>query len=142
MDVESAQRRVRVERLGPARFEVLNDRGGRVTLGNGESTHLTPIEMLLGAIGACSAMDVEPVTSRRAEPDTFTVEVTGSKIRDVDGNQLDDIRVVFHARFPDGDDGDEARQVLPKIVQRAHDQLCTVSRTVELGSPVTMTIAG
>lgn len=141
MDVDSALRRVRVERVGPARFELLNDRGGRVTVGTGDTTHLTPVELLLGAIGACSGMDVDLVTARRAEPETFTVEVTGRKLRDADGNQLDDIQVAFHVRFPDDADGDEAREVLPKIVQRAHDQLCTVSRTVELGSPVTMTIA-
>ena len=63
------------------------------------------------------------------------------RIRDTDGNQLDDIQVTFHLQFPDGAEGDAARDVVPRIVQRAHDQLCTVSRTVELGSPVTMTVA-
>lgn len=141
MDSDRALRKVRVERVGPGLFEILNDRGGRVTIGTGDTSHLTPVELLLGAIGGCSGMDVDAVTTRRADPEEFTVEVTGMRIRDADGNQLDDIQVTFHLRFPDGDDGDAAREVVPRIVQRAHDQLCTVSRTVELGSPVTMTIA-
>lgn len=141
MDSDRALRKVRVERVGPGLFEILNDRGGRVTVGTGDTSHLTPVELLLGAIGGCSGMDVDAVTTRRADPEEFTVEVTGMRIRDADGNQLDDIQVTFHLRFPDGDDGDAAREVVPRIVQRAHDQLCTVSRTVELGSPVTMTIA-
>lgn len=141
MDSDRALRQVRVERLGPGRFEILNDRGGRVTIGTGDTTHLTPVELLLGAIGGCSGMDVDAVTTRRADPDEFSVEVSGMRIRDAEGNQLDDIQVTFNVRFPDGPDGDDAREVLPRIVQRAHDQLCTVSRTVELGSPVTMSLA-
>jgi putative redox protein len=30
--------------------------------------------------------------------------------------------------------------VLPLAVQRSHDQLCTVGRTVELGTPIATTI--
>ena len=33
--------------------------------------------------------------------------------------------------------GDAARAVLPDAVRRSHDRLCTVSRTIELGIPVT-----
>jgi uncharacterized OsmC-like protein len=28
--------------------------------------------------------------------------------------------------------------MLPSAIQRSHDRLCTVSRTVEVGSPVTV----
>jgi len=42
----------------------------------------------------------------------------------------------FVIEFPDGEGGDAARQVLPSALQRSHDRLCTVSRTVELGTPV------
>jgi putative redox protein len=40
--------------------------------------------------------------------------------------------------FPASEAGDAAREVLPSAVQRSHDRLCTVSRTVELGTPVTI----
>jgi putative redox protein len=32
--------------------------------------------------------------------------------------------------------GDAARAVLPDAVKKSHDRLCTVSRTVELGTPI------
>jgi putative redox protein len=44
--------------------------------------------------------------------------------------------VTFRVRFPDGADGDAARAVLPEAVQRSHDRICTVGRTVELGTPI------
>jgi uncharacterized OsmC-like protein len=48
--------------------------------------------------------------------------------------------VTFRIRFPDGEGGDKARALLPDAVKRSHEQLCTVSRTVELGTPVTSVI--
>jgi len=39
-------------------------------------------------------------------------------------------------RFPDDEGGDAARALLPEAVNRSHDRLCTVSRTVELGTAV------
>ena len=39
-------------------------------------------------------------------------------------------------RFPEGEDGDKARALLPDVVRKSHDRLCTVSRTVELGTPI------
>jgi uncharacterized OsmC-like protein len=50
--------------------------------------------------------------------------------------------VTFRLTFPDGEGGDAARALLPEAVQRSHDRLCTVSRTVELGTPVTTGIEG
>jgi putative redox protein len=44
--------------------------------------------------------------------------------------------VTFRIRFPNGEDGDKARALLPDAVRKAHDRLCTVSRTVELGTPI------
>jgi hypothetical protein len=38
--------------------------------------------------------------------------------------------------FPAGEQGDQARKLLPDAVRKSHDRLCTVSRTVELGTPI------
>ena len=38
--------------------------------------------------------------------------------------------------FPEGADGDRAREMLPKAIAMSHDRLCTVTRTVVLGTPV------
>ena len=44
--------------------------------------------------------------------------------------------MTFRVRFPDGPEGDAARALLPDAVHRSHDRWCTVSRTVELPTPV------
>ena len=43
--------------------------------------------------------------------------------------------------FPEGEDGDRAREMLPKAIAMSHDRLCTVSRTVVLGTPVDSAVA-
>ena len=97
-----------------------------------------PVELLLTAIAGCTAIDVDILTSRRAEPDSFIVEADAEKVRDEKGrNLLTDITVTFRIRFPAGEGGDAARTLLPDAVQRSHERLCTVSRTVELGTAVT-----
>ena len=140
MGHEFEPRRVDVERVGPSRFELVNSRGTRISIGTSDGDDFTPVELLLGAIGGCSAIDVDILTTRRSEPTSFTATVTGRKIRNDDGNQLDDIELTFRVAFPPGDAGDAARDVLPKAVQRSHDQLCTVSRTVELGAEVAVVV--
>ena len=54
---------------------------------------------------------------------------------------LDDIAVTFTVTFPEGEAGDRAREMLPKSIQMSHDRLCTVSRTVLLGTPIAMRAA-
>ena len=96
----------------------------------------TPVELLLTAIAGCTAIDVDLILSKRAEPLQFDVSMTANKVRDALGSHLTDLVVRFEVVFPDGDDGDAAREVMPAAVQRVHDSLCTVSRTVEIGTPV------
>jgi putative redox protein len=132
----SAHRSVRLERIENSRYLVTNDRGGQITIGKGEGTDFTPVDLLLAGIGGCTAVDVDLLTSRRAEPGTFEVHVDAEKVRDHAGNHLADIVVTFRVRFPDGEGGDKARALLPDVVRQSHDRLCTVSRTVELGTPV------
>jgi uncharacterized OsmC-like protein len=82
------------------------------------------------------------VTSRRAEPTKFSVTVSGDKVSDKEeGNRMTNLSVTFDVQFPDGPAGDEARTLLPRTVKLSHDRLCTVSRTVELGTEVNTTIA-
>jgi uncharacterized OsmC-like protein len=134
-------RSVDIERTSIGRYVARNVRGGSITMGTGEEDSFTPVELLLAAIGGCTAIDVDLITSRRAEPSEFVVTVTGDKIRDeAGGNRMDNLRVEFTVTFPDGEAGDAARQALPRSVQMSHDRLCTVSRTVELGTPVSIAI--
>jgi putative redox protein len=134
-------RSVDIERTSVGRYVVRNVRGGSISIGTGEADSFTPVELLLAAIGGCTAIDVDLITSRRAEPSEFSVKVTGDKTRDAaGGNRMEHLTVEFTITFPDGEAGDAAREAVPRAVRMSHDRLCTVSRTVELGSPVATAI--
>lgn len=132
------RREVTIERVASKKYTATNSRGGQVSIGAGADggTDFTPVELLLAAIAGCTAIDVDIVTTRRAEPDSFGVEVTAEQVRDTTGNRLTDISVRFRVAFPEGEDGDKARAILPDIVKKSHDHLCTVGRTVEDGTPI------
>jgi len=131
-----SHRSVSITRTSLGRYTAANGRGGTVEFGTGDVDDFTPVELFLAAIGGCTAVDVDILTTRRSEPDSFVVEVAGEKVRDEFGNQMEDLSVTFRVAFPDGQDGDAARAILPEAVKRSHDRLCTVSRTVELGTPI------
>ena len=131
---------VTIGRVANGEFTASNDRGGQITLGTGTGAEFTPTELLLVAIGGCTAIDIDILTSRRAEPEAFEVLVDAEKVRDADGNRLTDIEVTFRIRFPPGEQGDAARALLPDAVKKSHDRLCTVGRTVETGTPITTRI--
>ena len=134
---DSTLRSVTLQRTGLGQYEVRNARGGMITVGTGDGTDFTPVELLLAALGGCTGADVDYITSKRAEPDNFVVHVTGDKIRDeAGGNRLIDLAIALGVTFPEGAAGDAAREMLPRAARMSHDRLCTVSRTVELGSPV------
>ncbi|WP_369226477.1 OsmC family protein [Streptomyces sp. R39] len=140
MSEEDSLRLVTVERTGTGRFTATNARGGTITFGTGDGTEFTPVELLLAAIGGCTAADVDVSTSRHVEPTAFTVTVSGHKVSDEDGNRMTDLAVAFSIAFPDGAAGDRARAILPRAVAVSHDRLCTVSRTVEAGTPVAVSV--
>ncbi|MEU2422027.1 OsmC family protein [Streptomyces sp. NPDC007851] len=137
---EDTLRLVTVQRTATGRYTATNTRGGTISFGTGEGTGFTPVELLLAAIGGCTAADVDVSTSRHSEPTAFTVTVSGHKVADEDGNRLTDLAVGFQVTFPDGTSGDRARAILPRAVAVSHDRLCTVSRTIETGTPVTVSI--
>lgn len=138
---DTSLRSVTVERTSTGHFVATNTRGGTIAFGSASDpdsdTEFTPVELLLAAIAGCTAVDVDIATSRHAEPDRFRIAVTGHKVSDEAGNRLADLEVTFSVSFPDGEGADRARTILPRAVKTSHDRLCTVSRTVEIGTPVT-----
>jgi putative redox protein len=130
-------RSVEIERTSAGEYDVRNVRGGVLALGNGDDERFTAVELLLAALGGCTAIDVDLVASRRAEPVRFVVRVRGDKIRDEAGvNRMENLEVELAVTFPEGADGDRAREAVPRLLQQSHDRLCTVTRTVETGTPV------
>jgi putative redox protein len=133
-------RRVTLERVDTGVYRATNPRGGQVTFGSRGGDAFTPVEMLLAAIGGCSALDVDVVTGRRSEAEHFEVVVDAEKVRDDVGNILRDLTLTFRVDFPEGEAGDRARDMLPRAARASHDRTCTVSRTIEAGTPVTVHI--
>jgi putative redox protein len=129
-------RYVELTRQRKARYLATNRRGGTIEVGEGDDLTFTPVELLLTAIAACTAMDVDYIVGKRAEAESGWLRSSAQKVRDTTGNHLVDLEVTFDLRYPDGEAGDAARAALPMAVQRSNDRLCTVSRTVQIGTPV------
>ena len=135
-------RAVKLSRLGRLHFEATNSRGGTLAFGDAEAGEFSPIELLLVAIAGCTAMDVDAITVKRSEPSRFLVNCSGQYTKDQHGNRLTDIDVDFDVEFPDTEGGWAAAGVLEKAIRKSHDRLCTVTRTVELGTPVDARLHG
>ncbi len=133
---KAAHRHVSLRREETGRYTITNARGGTLSVG-GSDDDFTAAELLLSAIAACSSIDIDYVTGRRAQPDTFDVDVDAQKVADEQGNHLDDIVMTYRVAFPEGEGGDAARRLLPDIVRKSHERLCTVSRTIMLGTEIT-----
>ena len=127
---------VELTRKRKARYVAINRRGGSVEVGEGDDDAFTPVELLLTAIAACTAMDVDYIVGKRAEAESGWLRSSARKVRDTLGNHLLDLEVVFDLRYPMDETGDAARAVLPMAVQRSNERLCTVGRTVQIGTPV------
>ena len=88
---------------------------------------LSPLELLLAALGACSAVDFALLMRKQRD----TVEPLHL---DVDGDKEDSrmqwLRVTYHVG-----DGHDERKVERSRFKVAND-LCTVSRTLASGTPV------
>jgi uncharacterized OsmC-like protein len=128
---------VTITRSALGSYTASNEAGATIEFGEGED-QFTPVELLLVALGGCTGMDVDYLTSRRAEPLDFEIAVDAEKLKDPEqGNLLQDVTVTFRLRFPQGEDGDRARTALPTAVARSHDRLCTVGRSLEVPTPIT-----
>ena len=136
-------RTVDITRTSKGVYEAVNRHGVTLVYSHDGEKTFTPVELLLTAIAGCSGIDVDFITSKRAEPLSFTMHISGEKVRDEDGrNRVTDLQLSFDIAFPEGEDGDKAREALPRSVAQSHDRLCSVSRTVELGTPIAVSIAG
>ncbi|HWC22531.1 MAG TPA: OsmC family protein [Flexivirga sp.] len=132
-----AHRSVTIARTAPGKFRATNARGGTMDFGSGGDDQFTPVELLLAAIAGCTGIDVDILTTRRGEPTQFEVTAEGDKLRDDDGNHMGPIDISFRVSFPEGEEGDAARKILPDAIRKSHERLCTVSRTVMLPTDVT-----
>lgn len=137
---DSRPRWVSLQRLSKGRYRATNRHGDTLVVGEGGDGTFTPVELLLTAMAACSAIDVDYIVGKRAEPVSFRLRAEGNKVRDDGGNHLTDIVVRFDAHFESTDGGKAAQDVFPRAVAQSRDRLCTVTRTVILGADVSSDI--
>jgi putative redox protein len=139
---DDPRRTVELSRLSLHHLQATNARGGTLSFGDSKRGEFTPVELLLVAIAGCTAMDVDAITVKRSEPVRFKVSCSGRYTKDHHGNHLTDVEVDFDIEFPDTEGGRAASDVLEIAIRKSHDRLCTVSRTVELSTPVGVRMRG
>ena len=137
---DPSHRRVTLERVDEGIYLARNQRGLELRFGSNDPEGFTPVELFMASIAACTAVDIDIVTGRRSSADIFEARIDATYVRDDKGNRLEDLELTFHVRFPEGAAGDSAREILPRIAQKSHDKTCTVSRTVEIGTPIRLVL--
>ena len=132
--------RLWVERIGHRRYTGYNDRGARVEIGNtGDEGVFGPVELMKIALAGCAGLTADNPLSRRLGDDVpVTIEVGGP----TDGPQdrvpaFAERLVVDLTSLPD-----DERERLLVVLDRAITEHCTVSRTLQAGATVTLTVAG
>lgn len=131
---------VEVRRTGEHLFTATNDRGAEVAIGrDGAPGAFTPGELLLAAIAGCSAVTSENLFVRRLGDDaSLTVHADRHKTKE-DPNKFASVQVNVDVDLGALEDPAE-RGKLADAVQRAIERFCTVSRSVEEGTPIELTL--
>lgn len=110
-----------------------NRHGATTTIDANGERGLTPVELLLAALGSCGAVDMVELMRKQRTPVTpLTVEVDGDKGE----HAMEWLRVTYRPPTP----------VDPVKLERARtktaDDLCTVSRTLVRGCPIEHAVGG
>ncbi len=131
---------VEVRRSGDHRYTASNGRGGSVEIStDGVPDAFTPGELLLAAIAGCSGLTGENLLTRRLG-DSAGVTVHADRTKDPeDPKKFSSVQVSFDVDLSSiGDDGERTK--LLDAVERAIDRSCTVSRSVQESTPITLTL--
>ena len=111
---------------------VTNKHGTQVLVDIEGLRGLSPLELLLASLGACSAVDFAILMRKQRDPvEPLQVEVEGDK----EDERMQWLRVTYHVH-----EGADGRKV-ERSRSRVANDLCTVSRTLASGTPVDHVIA-
>ena len=136
MSDEPSLRTVTLERTGKARYVVRNQRGGQLEVGTADRRPVHAGGVVPRRSRGCGAIDLDLITSKRAEPEQLRGRSEGYKIRDElrqpTGRAPRDLRSDLSS-----DRGRRrGRSIVPRTLEQIEQRLCTVSRTVSTGTPV------
>ena len=130
--------RINIKRLDDAfNMEALNEDGNSLLMdgspdigGNGKG--MRPMQLLLAAVGGCSAIDVILILKKQKQViESFEVEVDGEREKIQDYSLFRDI--CLHFKIKGQVDKDKAE----KAIQLSLDKYCSVSKTLEPTANIT-----
>lgn len=105
----------------------INRHGSQLTIDPDGAAGLSPLELLLAALGSCGAVDVALLMRKQRAPITpFGIEVEGLK----EDARMRWLRVTYDVAA----EVDDAK--LERARRKTAEDLCTVSRTLAQGSAV------
>jgi putative redox protein len=111
---------------------VINKHGTELLVDIDGERGLSPLELLLAALGACSAVDFAILMRKQRDPvEPLHLEVDGDK----EDQRMQWLRVTYHVH----EGADE--QKLERSRSKVANDLCTVSRTIASATPVDHVIA-
>lgn len=131
---------VEVRRTGDHSYTATNGRGGSVQIGtDGVPDSFTPGELLLAAIAGCSGLTGENLLTRRiGDSAEVTVYADRTKAPE-DPKKFASVQVSFDVDLSSiADEGERGK--LLDAVERAIERSCTVSRSVQESTPITLTL--
>ena len=130
---------VEVRRVSEHSFVATNGRGGEVAIGrDGVVDGFTPGELLLAAIAGCSGLTSENLLVRRLGDDASLAFHADRTKEPDDPHTFSSVQVTADLDLSVLPDDERAKLV--DAVHRAIERACTVSRTVERGTPVHLDI--
>lgn len=130
---------VQIRRSAPAKFVATNARGAEITIGRSQDgADFSPVELLMAALGACATLSADSIISRRLGQDA-PIDMVVTAEKDVEADRLTSVETKFDLDMSPLSEADQA--TLVKLVTKAVELTCTVSHTVEPGTPVKLIVA-
>ncbi|MBU1243113.1 OsmC family protein [Myxococcota bacterium] len=120
------QKSVIVSLDGERRFNVLNPSGGSFVLDPGHPDRfLSPMEALLGALGACTGYDVVSIMEKKKQPlASYRIEVNGDRAA---GHPMRYEKIILtHI----GSGPDVKLAALERAVYLSHEKYCSVASSL------------
>jgi len=118
-------------------MEASNEEGSKLSMDaspdiGGENKGMRPMQMLLAAVGGCSAIDVILILKKQKQViESFEVEVEGEREKIEEYSLFRDI--TLHFKMKGKIDKDKAE----RAVQLSIDKYCSVSKTLEPTAKIT-----
>lgn len=111
-------------------LEAVNEQGNKVQIDSapefgGHDSGLRPMQLLLCALGGCSAIDVISILKKQKEKVRLQVSVEGLREKEGDYSLFRSIHL--HFRFSDAISPDKARRAIALSL----DKYCSVAKTLE-----------